>query len=254
MRFPFNNRLAFVLTFICMAGILASSCTISRKSVYFKDLEKDTTLTHLIGKPDETTIVAGDLLAITVSSLSPENTLIYNAAPNSIDGLLGYLVNEDGNIQFIKLGAVKAAGLTKVELSQKLQSDLEPYLGQNVVSVGIQNRHITMMGGITPKVLPLTKNMTLLDALAESGDIGEKGRIDNILVIRSADLGKEKTFKRIDLNDKSIFYSPYFYLQPDDIVYVEPKRQRLQTIQYVSLAMTVVTFIFFTLDRIVRIR
>lgn len=253
MRFVYsflNKSSVFV---IGCAALVMCSCTSSRKSVYFKDLANDTTLTNLVNRPGTDVIMPGDLLSITVSSLSPENTLIYNAAPDKVDELEGYLVDEQGDIEFIKLGIVHAAGLTKKALSDRLQKDLQPYLGQNVVAVGIQNRHVTMMGGISPKVLPLKHNMTLLDALAESGDINEKGRIDNVLVIRSNDSGKEKTFKRINLNDQSIFYSPYFYLQPDDIVYVEPKRQQLQTIQYVSLAMTFVTFVFFTLDRVLRL-
>lgn len=240
------------LWFLGVVSFLLVSCGAERRTVYFKDMERDTTLTNLISKPAVTKIASGDLLAITVTSLSAENTVIYNAAPDAMDGLSGYLVDSLGEIPFIKLGQVKVAGLTKTELSRLLQKDLEPYLGQNVVSVGIQNRHITMMGGVSPKVIPLTRNMTLLDALAESGDIGEKGRIDNVLVVRSGAEGREKTFKRIDLNDKSLFYSPYFYMQPDDIVYVEPKKPRMQTMQIVSFAMTTVTFILFTLDRIFR--
>lgn len=245
-----NAALAVLVSILLMM----SSCGISRKTVYFKDLPEDTTLTGLAVRPFEPTIMAGDLLAITVSTLSPEHTALYNAPPNTVDDQQGYLVDEQGNIQFIKLGAIPAAGMTKVELAARLQRDLEPYLGQNVVSVGIQNRRITMLGGVSTKVLPLTQNMTLLDALAESGDIGEKGRIDNLLVIRSSDQGTTKTFKRIDLNDRTVFYSPYFYLQPDDVVYVEPRRQPMQVVQYVSLAMTIVTFLFFTVDRIVRLK
>lgn len=250
-----SNLWHCVLLFVS-AGIvlLASSCNTTRRTVYFKDLSRDTTLKNLIEKPAKTVIRTGDLLSITVSSLSPGNTLFYNVAPNSVDGLQGYLVDEQGKIEFVKIGDVQAAGLTKEELSKNLQKALEPFLNQNIVTVGIQNRHVTMMGAVSSKVLPLTKNMTLLDALASSGDISERGRIDNILVIRSSDEGKEKTFKRIDLNDKSIFYSPYFYLQPDDIVYVEPRKPPLQAIQYVSLGVTIVSFIFFTIDRITRVR
>lgn len=253
MRIEFLKYPKGYLLVILFISVLVSSCGLERKAVYFKDLPSDTTLTNLISKPEEPVIVAGDLLSITISSLSPENTLIYNAAPNIIDGMQGYLVNDSGYIEFIKLGSVWALGLTKMELGRSLQKSLEPFLGQNIVSVGIQNRHITMMGGISPKVLPLKQNMTLLDALAETGDIGERGRIDNVLVVRTGDFGKEKTFKRIDLNDKSLFYSQYYYLQPDDIVYVEPKKPRVQTMQIVSFAMTTITFLLLTFDRILRL-
>ena len=119
-----------------------------------------------------------------------------------------------------------------------------------VVSVGFLNRHVTILGGINALVIPLANdNMTILDALATGGDIGDKGRIDNILVIREKDDNKE--FKRLNLTDNSIFYSPYFYLQPNDIVYVEPKKTKANnTSQIVSYVITGITFLIFILDRL----
>ena len=107
-----------------------------------------------------------------------------------------------------------------------------------------------MLGGITPQVLLMPgDNMTILDALAGSGDIGEKGRMDNVLVIREKDDNKE--FKRLNLTDNSIFYSPYFYLQPNDIVYVEPMKIKANnTAQIVSYVTTGITFLIFILDRL----
>jgi polysaccharide export outer membrane protein len=110
-----------------------------------------------------------------------------------------------------------------------------------------------MMGEVSRQLLPMvTDNMTILDALASSGDIGAKGRMDNILVIREKDNGKE--FKRVSLTDKSIFYSPYFYLQPNDIVYVEPMKEKTKTSvpQIISYVTTGFTFLIFILDRIIK--
>ena len=133
-----------------------------------------------------------------------------------------------------------------------MEKDLFPFLQQNVVSVAIINRHITLMGAISPQVLPMTsEKMTILDALASSGDIGFKGRTDNVLVIREKENGKE--FKRLDLTDKSIFYSPYFYMQPNDIVYVEPVKDKTnRTPQIISWITTGITFTIFIIDRISR--
>lgn len=189
---------------------------------------------------------------MTVTSLSPENTLLYNAPQNSIGEKTGYLVDETGKIPFIKLGDLQVAGMTKKELKAKLEKDLTPYLGQNVVSIAIVNRHVTLMGAVSPQVLPLTsESMTILDALAATGDIGFKGKTDNILVIREN--GTDKDFKRINLTDKSVFYSPYFYLQPNDIVYVEPVKDRTnRTPQIISWITTGITFTIFIIDRISR--
>ena len=109
-----------------------------------------------------------------------------------------------------------------------------------------------MMGGLTAQVLPMPgDNLTILDALAASGDIGEKGRIDNILVIREKDDNKE--FKRINLTNNSIFYSSYFYLQPNDIVYVEPVKIKVNnTAQIISYVTTGLSFLIFILNQILK--
>ena len=239
---------SFLLLFI----ILLSSCSNTRKTIYFQDLQKDTTLRNLVSKDFETKIRKPDLLGITVASLSPENTAIYNAPQNAVGLLTGYLVDENGNIQFIKLGNLHVEGMTRKELKAQLEKDLSPYLKDPVVAVGFLNRHVTMMGGISPQVLPLvTDNMTILDALAASGDIGVKGRPDNILVIREKDDSKE--FKRLNLTDKSIFYSPYFYMHPNDIVYVEPMKIRQDiTTRIISYVTTGLSLFFLILSRFVK--
>lgn len=216
------------------------------------DLPKDTLLTNLVSKNQEIKIQNGDLLNITVSSLSPENTAIYNAPQNTVGTQSGYLVDDNGAIQFVKLGSISVAGLSRKELKTKLEKDLLPYLVQPVVAIGIMNRHVTMMGAVSPQVLPLTADhMTLLDALAASGDIGSKGRTDNILVVREKENGKE--FKRLNLTDKSIFYSPYFYLQPNDVIYVEPVKEKAnKTAQIFSYVTAGISFLILIIDRIIK--
>lgn len=233
-------------------AILFTSCSTTKSTTYFQDIQKDTTLKNLVTKDFETKIRKGDLLSINVASLSPENTALYNAPQNTVGAISGYLVDENGNIPFIKLGSLPVEGLTRKELKAQLEKNLLPYLKEPVVAVGFLNRHITMMGAVSPQVLPiLNDNMTLLDALASSGDIGAKGRPDNILVIREKDNTKE--FKRLNLTDKSIFYSPYFYLQPNDIIYVEPLKERKNnTAQLISYIITGVTFFIFILDRFLK--
>ena len=252
MFFPLKINIVVILISLSLLAVSVSSCRTAKQLTYFQDLPKDTTLTNLVTKDFQTKIQTGDLLTITVASLSPENTLLYNAPQNAVGDKTGYLVDETGKIPFIKLGDLTVAGMTKKELKVRLEKDLTPFLGQNVVSVAIINRHITLMGAISPQVLPLTsEKMTILDALASSGDIGFKGKTDNILVIREN--GNDKEFKRLNLTDKSIFYSPYFYLQPNDIVYVEPVKDQSSKIpQIISWVTTGITFTIFIIDRISR--
>lgn len=236
-----------------MIFFIFSSCTSTKNTVYFQNLQKDTTLRNLAPKNFESKIQKNDVLGITVAGLSPDITF-YNApqsttATGTTGGAVsGYSVDENGNIQFVKLGALHVEGLSKKELKELIEKDLVPYLKDVFVTVSFLNRHVTMLGAVKSVVLPMPDdNMTILDALAASGDIGETGRMDNILVIREKDDDKE--FKRLKLTDNSIFYSPYFYLHPNDIVYVEPVKIKTkvttgQIISYVTSGISLLILIF----------
>ncbi len=247
----FQLTIKNVLYFSSIVLLTFFSCTPAKNTTYFQNIQRDTTLRNLITKNLGTKIQKNDLLQITVAGLSPD-IAIFNAPQDASGGLTGYLVDDSGEISFIKLGIIKVAGMTKKELKALLEKSLVPYLKEVVVSVGIANRHVTMMGAVSPQVLPITvENMTILDALASSGDIGEKGRTDNILVIREKEDGKE--FKRLNLTDSSIFYSPYFYLQPNDVVYVEPSNiKKGNTAQIISYITAGISFVFLILNQVFR--
>jgi polysaccharide export outer membrane protein len=241
------NIFIFSLLFLS----LLSSCSSTKNTNYFQGITKDTTLSNVVSKNFEPKIQKADLLSIAVSSLSPENTALYNAPQNIEGAATGYLVDENGNINFFKLGSIHVAGMTRSELKEKLEKELTPYLAQNVVAVGFLNRHITMIGALS-QVLPLTAdNMTILDAIASAGDIGEKGMKDSVLVIRED--GNAKIFKRLNLTDESIFYSPYFYLQPNDIIYIKPVKKKTEnTTRIISYVTAGISFIFIIIDRIIK--
>jgi polysaccharide export outer membrane protein len=228
-----------------------SSCTSTKNTNYFQEITKDTTITNLVSKDFEPRIQKGDLLSITVASLSPENTLIYNAPQNIQGTATGYLVDENGNINFFKLDTLHVEGMTRKELKETLQKDLTPYLAQTVVAVGFLNRHVTMIGALS-QVLPMPNdNMTILDAISSAGGIGDNARKDDIVVIREKDNSKE--FKKLDLTDESIFHSPYFYLQPNDIIYIKPvKKKTDNTARIISYVTAGISFVFLIIDRIIK--
>ena len=244
---------AFKLVFwVFSVIVLLVSCTPAKKMTYFQNIPSGTTLNNVVSKNYEPKIQKGDLLSITVASLSPDNTLIYNAPQNAQGTATGYLVDENGNIDFIKLGTLHVEGMTRKELKEELQQKLTPYLAQCVVAIGFLNRHVTLIGAISPQVLPMPNdNMTILDALAASGDLADKGKPDNIMVIR--DTGNSKVFKKLNLTDKSVFYSPYYYLQPNDIIYVEPvKKKKVSTTQIISYVTAGISLVLFILGRVIK--
>lgn len=245
----FGAILAFVVVF--------SSCTATKSSFYFKSLNKDTTLSGFVNSDFESKIKPGDNLGISINSLSTEenmkfNSTIVSAITNSVS-VPSYLVSKGGTIKMHRFGEVKVEGLTRGELAAKLQKDLLPYLKEPLVNVSFLNHKITVMGAVgKPGVLNITEdNISLIDALVLSGDITKEGKRDEVIIIREN--GDNREVKKINLENSSIFSSPWYFLQPNDIVYVTPdytktdkeelRRRRQTTISLIVSAISIVILI-----------
>jgi polysaccharide export outer membrane protein len=157
------------------------------------------------------------------------------------------------------LGYVTAAGLSRKELAVLLQNELLPYMKDPIVNVGYLNHKVTVMGAVGgPQVMNMPEEqMSIIEVLVKSGDIQKDGLKNKVMIIREE--GDDKKVKLLNLEDQSVFTSPWYYVQPNDIVYVPldivklqkiERRQNLQT--YLGLAITVVSFTLLILDRISR--
>jgi polysaccharide export outer membrane protein len=239
--------------FITFAIIICivSSCSSPKKTIYFNTNEKQNeNLASLdMNKPDDVIITADDIVAINVSSIDAltqkEIVTVFNegGVPYSIaaqagnigvaNGLKGYLVNPDGVIDFPVIGKTKIIGLTPSQAREVLREKLSQYIKSPVVEVRIINFKVTLLGEVArvgPVIAPNHK-INILEAIATGGDIPITGRKDNVLIIRKKD-GKQE-FSRVNLNSKSLFTSPYYNLQKNDIVVVEPnKLKRQQTNEF----------------------
>ena len=170
---------------------------------------------------------------IVISSLNREEDVIYNAPAASSGSLtgsgsgVGYLVDANGNIQQHKLGVLHVENMTRRELKDKIQKDISPYLKDPVVTVRYLNHRITVLGEVgKPGVIQMPEEqLSLLEVLGTTGDVTPFARRDNILIIRETSNGK--TFKRLNLENHSLFTSEWYYLQPDDVVYVEPNDKKV---------------------------
>ena len=140
----------------------------------------------------------------------------------------GYLVDGNGNIQLHKLGVIHVEGITRRELKDKIQTGLQPYLKDVVVTVRYLNHKITVLGEVTkPQVIQMPEeHLSILEVLGASGDVTPSAKRDNILIIRETATGKQT--KRINLEDQSVFNSEWYWLQPDDVVYVGPNDKKIQ--------------------------
>jgi polysaccharide biosynthesis/export protein len=210
-------------------------------------------------KVPESIIQVGDMLSIKVYSDNPEATIIYNQSSSGSgagsggnvgsSSPAGYQVDVQGNIRFQSLGVVQVSGFTKLRLSALLQDSLSRYLTHPYVEVGFLNTRVTVMGEvIKPGVVSIPEQkLSILDALAQSGDVTVYGRKDNVLVVREQN-GK-RDIGRLNLNDPSIVNSPFFYLQQNDLVYVEPTRKKpLGTDQNLLRNITIITSVVSTLS------
>lgn len=227
-----------ILPIIYLCFILFTSCVNTRKSVYFVD-QQDATLPSTISIP-QTIITQNDLLSITVSSLNPSASSVFNApnltyatnTPTNGGGPVqasGYLVDADGNIQFPILGTIKVSGLTENQLRANIVRSLvdKKLLLDPIVTIRHLNFKVTVLGEVNnPTVVSVpSEKITLLEALGLAGDVTIYGKRDNIMVIREE--AGAKTIKRLNLNSTELFNSPYYYLRSDDIVYVEPNKARV---------------------------
>jgi len=225
----------FFILFLVLVTLM-SSCT-TRKVAYFQNVKDATYKSSL--PVVEAPLQSNNILTITISSLNAEASAIFNPPTNTVQRLAGasggdmlgggYLIDADGNIQLPLLGNIHAAGLTKTELKNKI-TDLinqKKLLIDPVVDIRLLNYEVTVLGEVgKPTVITVpSEKISLLKALGLAGDLTIYGRRENVLLIREE--AGEKVVRHINLTSPDFLNSPYYYLQPNDVVYVEPNRAKV---------------------------
>ena len=227
-----NNTPALMV--VMVVAMFFSSCFHTKELAYVNDAERDSAQAVL--NIYTASIHPGDQLYIYVSSQTPESAIPFNEETNKgseHSGVNGYSVADDGCIIFPVLGKIMAAGLTRDSLAHAIEHRLlsEGHVTDPVVEVKMMNFRVAVIGEVAvPKELHLTsERITIFEALAMCGDITMDGKRTNVGVLRETD--GVVTLGEIDLTSKELFNSPYYYLQQNDIVYVEPtkKKKRLAT-------------------------
>lgn len=219
----------FLLSFVLLTF---TSCLVrkNQKLLYFQNIKNDLE-TGVINTPKESPIKSSDILQINVFCSDDEinkKFVTVNNTPTSgnntsISLANGYLVDDSGKIVLPLLGSVKASGLSKVQLQDTIKKQLlvKQFALDPIVSVRVMNFKITFLGEVGKPGVILIPNerISITDAIALAGDLTINGRRDNILLIREKD-GK-KISRRFSLNNDEVFNSDNFYLQNQDIIYVE---------------------------------
>jgi polysaccharide biosynthesis/export protein len=255
----YTNLIAISVSLIV---VLLSSCSVSKQSHYFKTLSRDTTLKGAVVNNYESVIVNGDRLSISLSSINAAEDILFNGLVTSSSTNTtetGYLVNENGMVQLHRLGNVKVAGVTRRVLAQQLERKLEDYVKDPIVKVSYLNHKITVIGEVgKPTILPLNEDqISIIEVLVQCGDALPSANKKDITIIREE--GTDRIVKHVNLEDNSIFSSPWYFIKPNDILLVNTdeakyikaeKRNKLQN--NLSLAATITSLALIILSRVIK--
>lgn len=231
--------------FLLLTVTILSSCASRKDYIYLQDMNE--LQEYPVVQKYEAIIHRDDKLSITVNSKNPELALPFNIGGGSYsigsDGSItstgastpttgkdapGYLVDVNGDIDFPVLGKLHVEGLTRAQLTALIKKKLIEggYIADPIVTVNFLNFKFSVLGEVNGVgTYEITGDrITLLEAIAMAGDLRPTARLDRIGVIR--EYGNKRRILFHDIRSKDIFTSPCYYLQQNDIVYVEPTRQK----------------------------
>jgi len=221
------------MLFLLLLLFLLSSCYTSKKLDY---LQSERSHLNIPLQTTEYLVQENDILDIKVQSRDPEQSDFFNittienrsnqANPASMF-LTGYPVNIDGMINLAIVGELKVSGLTVEEIRNLVQSEIDKYLLNATVSVKITSFKISVLGDVKNPGTNYVYNTqsTIFEALSAAGDLNLTAKRKNVKLIRQ--IGDNSIVVKLDLTSPSIIRSPYYFLHPNDVIYVETSKQNI---------------------------
>lgn len=224
-----------------LALVISTSCASRKDLVYFQDeLVEDN---QMVSEPKQLIYKPDDILTINVSALDPDTVKPFNlpVISNNSTNLIAaqgniqvqtYLVDYNGNIEFPVLGTIKVAGMTRTELTALLMERIGKMAKDPIVNIRLANFTVTIIGEVArPGTFTIQdERITLLEALGLANDLTIFGKRQNVMLIREVD--GQKKFTKIDLTSINSINSPAYYLQQNDVIYVEPNNARIRQSTY----------------------
>lgn len=265
------KKIIFALLAVC----ILSGCNSSKNVVYMQDQRLNTPETATT--PNLIKVRPGDMITISVTCKEPSLAMMFNPmSPTHNNGSSGssigassgkgvgmqttngnnsqmpYTVDSQGDIDFPVLGKLHVAGMTRMEIADLIKNRIiaGKYIEDPRVNVTFFNLHYTVLGEVkSPGVVPITSDkVTILEAISEAGDLTITGKRDAIYVTRTEN-GTRTTYP-IDLRTADIYNSPVYYLQQDDVIYVEPNDMKAgqstvneNSFKSVSMWMSIASFL-----------
>ncbi|NLD62637.1 MAG: hypothetical protein GX646_01950 [Bacteroidales bacterium] len=250
MRIRKNRLLKLALTLITVA-LMAVSCVPTAQLSYFNDMEELAQPT--VNPRTQKLIKPFDKLYVRVLSIDLQTNQIFNATDEmrmgsygSTAGLIGYLVDEDGNINFPFVGKINVVDLTTADAADKIQRALSDYVPQTSIIVKYVDNQVTVMGEVQRQgVYSFTQDkLNIYEALGLGGGITRYGDRKKVILIRNEE-GKVLHY-RLDLSDSKIANRSYYYVLPNDVIVVEPLKAistSYSNITYTTILSTISTAI-----------
>ena len=225
--------------FIFILLLFTSSCVPYKDLILFRKGEKP--LTELaatnVNKNADVPIQPNDALSITVSCLDPQLALPFNLVNMQVAGqiqpespLASFLVDGNGDISYPVLGKISTSKKTITQLRDFLVEKLKPYIKEPSVNIRRVNFKITVLGEVAKAGIFTiqSERVTVLEAIGLAGDFTSYSDRQRVMVVREEN-GKVNSVK-MDLQSSDFFTSPYYFLHPNDVVYIDPKKSKKGTV------------------------
>jgi polysaccharide export outer membrane protein len=243
-RVFFNLSKAVIVVFV----FITASCVPISQLSYFNDLND-------IEEPGlnprtQKLIMPFDKLYIKVISIDPQTSQIFNATEEirsgSSNGILGYLVDESGNVNFPFVGNINVISLTTAQASEKIQKAMSDYVPNTSIIVKYIDNQVTIMGEVLRQgVYPFTQDkLNIYEALGLGGGVSQYGDRKKIILIRNE--GNKVMHYRLNLSDSKISSKDYYYILPNDVIVVEPLKalsSSYSNITYTTILSSITTLI-----------
>lgn len=214
--------------FVLALVMVFSSCMSPSKLYYFHDLQVGKDSLDAAEQSNLVRIKKGDRIQITVSSADPAITAFLNPFGTVNSGSFeaqannGYLVSQEGEIDFPMVGKVKLDSLTTKEAGEMLRDKLSYWYRDLFVDVNLTGR-VFFMSGRNGTTIPIrNERLTIFEAISQSGVQDYYDKKDKVWVVR--EVNGERDYARVNLNKKDVFQSPYYYLRNNDLIYLQPAR------------------------------
>jgi polysaccharide export outer membrane protein len=216
-----NRKLCLALIMI----IFISSCVPTKQLSYFNDI--DELEKPVVNPKSQKTIMPFDRLYIRILSIDPQTRLIFDfpeeiRTSTSGNNILGYLVDEAGNIEFPFVGKINVGSLTLTDAGKKIQSALNEYVANTAITVKFIDSQVSILGEVQQQgVYAFSQDkLNIYEALALGGGLTRYGNRKNVILIRQE--GDKIMHHKLNLSDSKIASKDYYYVLPNDVVVVEP--------------------------------